>query len=101
MDIKVDLDADAVNRTVTDAIVNSVIGVEIRKAIEAQMKEFTSTYNNPLHAVVKDQVRSVVERILTVEYRTKIEQSVRELVTDEMISEIAQKAWESLKEKRW
>ena len=63
--IKVDIDGEAVNKMVVDAIMQSSIGVELNKVIG------TLTNNYEVDRIVKDALRQEVAKVITGILRTE------------------------------
>jgi hypothetical protein len=57
MEFKVDINAENINKTITEAISKSAIGVELEKVIKKQVAGLSKSYNNPLDAVVGQEIQ--------------------------------------------
>lgn len=97
MDIKLDIDPEDINKHVVQAIVDSSIGVQIKRVIEDKIKELDSSWNNPIKLVVEQQIREIAYDVLIKDYREVMEDMIRKQITDEVVSNLMTKAWESLK----
>ena len=91
-----EMDADAVNKVVASAILDSTLGTHLRAIAEKQLQELRSGYKNPIEDAIRSEVYKVVETLVREEFRPKIEAIVRERITDEVISVCTDAAWTSL-----
>lgn len=98
MDIKVNIDAEAINKKVTDSILESAIGERLKEAIESQISDIcVDKYNSPsvVTRIVKDIVTDRVRTIITEEKKDEIEKLVTEKLTEDIMSEIVNNAWDA------
>jgi hypothetical protein len=95
MDIKVDVDAEAINAAVTKAILDSAIGAEMKRAIETTLSNLSRSYNNPIKDVVDKIVNEEIYKIVTTQHMEAIRAAIQENITDAVISEMTEKAWSS------
>jgi hypothetical protein len=91
----IEISPEQINQMVVDAILKSSIGESLRKAIDSQVASLTSLYNNPIEAVVKECVMVEMRRLVTIEYHDKIEAMVREKITEFMVTDVVNKAWDA------
>jgi len=96
MQVDVNLDADTVNKMVTDAILGSVIGDRLREVVTKQVETIGTGYNDPVKLAVEREVQLLVNNIVNEQFKPMIEAKVRELVTDQLMSDIALASWRSL-----
>ncbi len=90
MDLKIDIDAEQIQQQVTEAILNSSLGVTISKAIESALSNYET--KRIWEAAIKDEVRRVVvlEARKAVEHnRSAIQEIVRKEIDDKAIQDIA------------
>jgi hypothetical protein len=96
MSIEVKVDAEAVNKMVVDAILESAIGATLREVVSKKVAELGKSYNNPIEIAVDREVQLLVSSIVNEKFKPMIATKVNELMTDEMVSRISQAAWENL-----
>ncbi len=96
MGIEVQVDAEAVNKMMTDAILDSAIGKTLREVVEKKVAELGSSYNNPIAAAVDREVQLLVSSIVNEKFKPMIAARVQELLTEEMVTRISTAAWENL-----
>lgn len=96
MGIEVNVDADAVNKMVTDAILESAIGKTLREVVEKKVADLSKSYNNPIELAVDREVQLLVSSIVHEKFQPIIAARVNELLTEEMVTRIATAAWENL-----
>ena len=100
MDIKVDLSAEQINTHIASAIADSAIGVELKRAIEAEVTKLSQSFNNPFQSIISNHIRREVERIGSEDYSEEIKAVVKEKVTADFTTEMMESlwnAWESQK----
>ena len=96
MDFKVD--AKDIEKAVVQAVVDSSIGDEIRKAVEDQIKGLTG-YDGAVKKIVASEFAKLLQSLIREDYREQIETIMREKLTDEMMSTIFQAAWDAMMDK--
>lgn len=104
MDIKVEITPQQVSDHLTHAILDSVIGAQLRAAVEESVKKaLTGGWNTPsvVDGVARSIVRDVVMEIAnTPETRARIRAAVEtylaEKFTDQGLSAMLDKAWRIL-----
>lgn len=96
MSIQVEVDAEAVNKMVTDAILNSAIGTTLRSVVERKVADLGRSYNNPIELAVDREVQVLVSSLVSEKFKPMIAARVNELLTEEMASRICTAAWENL-----
>jgi hypothetical protein len=96
MSIEVNVDAAAVNKMVTDAILDSAIGKTLREVVEKKVADLGKSYNNPIELAVDREVQLLVSSMVNEKFKPMIAAKVAELMTDEMVSRISTAAWENL-----
>jgi len=92
MELNVNIDPDQINKMVSDAVLDSALGEQVKKTIAEQVKAMSGSYNNPLEAVIKLHISDIVQQVLINDYadelKTKIAESVAEKMKNEFISDI-------------
>lgn len=88
MAFEVNIDAEAINKHVADAIIGSAIGAAIKAAIEKEVRALSSSYDNPLQAVIRDEIKRIAASIILNEHQETIAATVREAMTDKVTGEI-------------
>jgi hypothetical protein len=90
----IDIDGEKVNKMVADAILTSVIGEELKKAItEAVSKTLKpdSWGRGPLVDVVNAHIRREIEALVQAEFSGPIREMVKKAITDQMTEELITK----------
>lgn len=98
MEIKVDVKPEDINKMVSEAVLNSAIGTEIKKVIQDCVSKL-SDWNSPMKKAIEDVVHKEIIAIVQKEHGEKIKAAVQAQITDQMVSEISKAAWDSLWEK--
>jgi len=96
MAIEVNVDSAAINKMMTDAILDSAIGKTLRDVVENKVADLGKSYNNPIAAAVDREVQLLVQKMVNDQFKPMIAARVNELMTDELVSRIATAAWETL-----
>lgn len=86
-EIKVDLTGDSINKAIADAVINSLLGEQIKKAVKTSMEGLYS-WDNPVKHVVSQLVRDEAEKIFNAEYLDIVRIKVREQITDKLLNEV-------------
>jgi hypothetical protein len=98
MSIKIDVDAEAVNKMVTDAILDSAIGETLRAVVSKKVEALSKEYNNPVELEVDRQIQLIVKDLVQEKFKPMIAAKVNELMTEELVGRISTRAWENLLE---
>jgi len=92
MELNVDLDKEAVEKQVVEAIMASAIGAKIEDAIKGALAKEThygagTVLENAVKSVVRDQVRTAVADMLNADatFRSKVRKAAAEYLTDEAL----------------
>ncbi len=95
MDIKVDISPEAINKAVADAIINSAIGEELDRVIKDQVSKLGRSYDNPIEAVVKNEIGDCIREVVRTQFIEQIRAMVAEKVTEKFTSAMFEKMWEA------
>lgn len=94
--IKVAIDADAINKMVSEAILNSALGDAVKAAIDREVVKVTRAYDNPLDRLVEQEIARLVGQLLRDEYQETLKKQLSailaERVTSDLICELMYKA---------
>lgn len=104
MDIRVDIDAEAVNRQVSDAIIKSALGKKLVEAVDNAVRSVVDgsyTSNSIVQSVVREEIRRHIGAILNEEeFSTRVREVVREQLethlTDTVLQSMFEKLWKDL-----
>lgn len=98
MDIKVDINAEVINKAVVDAIINSTLGVQIENAIKEELKKlsgwnynYQKTFENVIHCEVEKLMRNLVQT----QYKEMVETVVKEKLSEQFTSELVGKLFDN------
>jgi len=100
VEVKATLDGPSMTDAITKAILDSVLGEEIRKSVKDYVDKLKRSYDNPLDATVKRVVDEEIYRLLVSEHIETIRAQLREKIDAEVVKDITDKAWDALKA-RW
>lgn len=100
-EIKVEIDAASVNEYVAKAVLDSTLGNEIKKQIDAAIASMMSSYDNPVRNVVRRVVEEEVRNALLHDEKNLaiIQAKVREFMTEDVLTDLCGKAWDTLMSK--
>lgn len=91
----IEVNPEQINQMVSEAILKSSIGEALRRAVDKQILSLTASYNNPLEEVIKEHVLLEMRRLITIEYHDKIEAMVKEKITEKVVGDVVNEAWDS------
>jgi len=94
MEIKVDLSPEQINQTIADAIAKSAIGDQLERIIKETIAKLSSTYSNPIQAVVERYVNDEIAKLLHTTYADQIREAVKAQVTEEIVTALVAKVWD-------
>jgi len=94
--MELNLDADAINKFVTDAILKSALGEKIKKSVDEVLKDFEYSYKNPVRELITDMIRIQIKGYMeTPEVSAKIKEHIANKFTSEFIDEVLKKSVEN------
>lgn len=96
MQFELNLDPKKINEYVSKQVLDSVVGVEIKGIIEEAVKNLGNPYNNAYEKIVRRMIEQAILKLISVEYKTLIENQVKDYVTPELVSKLTEKAWKTL-----
>ena len=90
--ITVNLNPDDINQMVSRAILQSAIGKELTSRIEAAVSAVSLDWNNPIDAVIREELRHIVVAQLTTDpaVAKRVSNAVQARLTDAAISELVE-----------
>lgn len=89
--IKVEIDAEAVNRQVAEAIVNSALGERVEKAVNDALGKGYFSGRDAIKDAIEHEVYEQARRIVREEFTEQIKEAVRAKATPELIEDAAQR----------
>ena len=86
------IDPDAINRFISERILESSIGEALRKEIDSQVTKLSSQYDNPMKPVVAAALASMAREYLeTPEVSAKMRAAVSEAMAGEVLDTFIKK----------
>jgi hypothetical protein len=86
MDIKVNLQAEDINKAIADAIVQSILGEQIIRMVNEYLKTVSvSGYNNPIKTLIEAEGKNMIVQLLH-----EKQQMFKEMIDKELTTELAQ-----------
>ena len=95
MEINVNIDAEAINKQITEAVAKSAIGEELKKVVDREVKKISNSYENPLGVVVGREIEKMLRKLIEEEYIGKIKEFVSARMSDEFVKDILDKMWKA------
>ena len=87
--IKVNIDAEAIERQVVNAIVSSSIGVKLNEVVEKQCAALANDWGRALESCVNDAVKAEIRKQLVIDGNAKmIEEAVARRLKDETLNKV-------------
>lgn len=100
LDVKVEVNAEDVQRQVVQAIIDSAIGEALKKSLEELAKEWkvAGYWDNSLTKTIKQEAEALLRQETIKRVKPIIVAKVESLITDDFVEAIVRKGWESI---RW
>jgi hypothetical protein len=98
-EILINVDPKQINKFVAEAILESCLGEEVRKAIEkvvGQISQVDYRGHGVISDIVKAKVQETICELLNTEYREQIKTLVSEAMTEKAIKELTDAALNAL-----
>jgi len=90
MELGIKIDAESINKYVADAIMESSIGISLKKLIDDTIKDKINTsWDNPFKQIIIKKIEQLAEEFIrNPEHSYIINQSIAKLVTPNIIEKI-------------
>ena len=98
--VNVGITAEQVNQALAKAVLESAIGRELKKIVDAKAEEFRrGSWNNPLENAVDEEMKRLVMQVMAQEFGPHIKQRLKELLTEKITDDFVSKLWEKALER--
>lgn len=101
MELQLNISPEQINEMVSQAILDSAIGEQVRKAVEDKVKDLSRAYDNPIHKIVEKEIGREVERLVREEFGAQVKAAVKEKVTEQFTSDLMTKMWDQFVAKHY
>ena len=91
---KIDIDAEAVNKAISDAVLKSSIGVELKAAVKKHIDGFENEYKfrQAIDKMVEKQISHEIQTAME-QHRDLIQEFVSKKLSTEMLDKIMEQMW--------
>lgn len=96
MELNVNIDSEQINKMVSEAILNSLIGEALKEQIKKSISELSTSYNNPIKSVIDRHVKETISNIIQTDYKDTLKSMVKESMTDEVVGDLIHKSWKNI-----
>lgn len=100
MEIEVNISAEDIEKSITEAVANSAVGESMVKEIQDAIKEsLTSSYNRDsvIKRLATRQVEGVITDLLLTTYKEQIRSAVAEQMTHDLVSDLVSSCMENMR----
>lgn len=94
MELNVNINPEDINKLVADAVLQSTIGVQVRKIVEDKVKELAQRYDNPIQKVVEYEISNIIRQVLIEKHSDEMKKKIEEELSKQMSSEFVTKVVE-------
>jgi hypothetical protein len=92
MDIQINVSPEQITKVVSQAILDSTLGNNIKKIIEEKVAELgKKDWNEPIRKAIENEIFSVIEKFIIKEYKPQIEEIVRKQISETYAVELVEK----------
>lgn len=96
-EIKVSITPEDIDATIREALAKTAFGKVLAEKIQSEAQRWATGYDSPLKGVIEGYMREVARDVLAREFKPQIEEFVRKQMTEEVLTAIFTKMWESLR----
>jgi len=89
--IEVKIDPEDINKMVSEAILKSALGAEVKEAIQKTLANLNSNFNNPLTKVIERHIEDMVIKVLSEDHREEITKLIKETLSEKLTSDFIHK----------
>lgn len=101
MSLSIDINPEDVNKMVSEAILNSAIGENVKKQIDTYIKELNYSHSSPIKDVIQGTVSCMIRETIESEYKEQLreilKQALDERITIDLMSGIVDSAMEAIR----
>lgn len=91
-----EIDPQAVNQLVADAVLKSALGEAVKKAVDKEIAGLTRGWDNPLESVVRNHVAELAREVLRTDHgeaiRERVRQALATKLSDDFIDRVCEQA---------
>lgn len=93
--MQIDVSPEAINKMVSEAIIQSAIGVQLNKVIESEVAKLSRTYDNPIEPVIRQHIHSTISTLVDEKYKAQLKTFIESQLTEEMMRDLFEKMWKA------
>lgn len=93
--MQIDVSPEAINKMVSEAIIQSAIGVQLNKVIESEVAKLSRTYDNPIAPVIRQHINSTISALVEEKYKAELKAFIESQLTEEMMRDLFEKMWKA------
>lgn len=97
--MELNIDPEAINKMVSDAILKSALGAAIEAAVKRSVQNLDRTYDNPLDKVVEKIISEEAYKTVVNLHGDRIKELVTAKLTEEFLGQVVNSAWEHFQQK--
>lgn len=101
MEVNVEIDQNKINEAVTQAIIESAIGEEMRREIKAYLESAKAAYNNPIKGIIARVVQEEIYKLIVTEWREPLMEEIRKQFTEQVLSEVVSKTFQTIMDNKY
>lgn len=88
MSIELNISPEDVNRLVAEAVLKSTIGKAIEDQVAKAVVSLTTSWNNPIEKVVRDEITRIAANVVMTEHADTIKAAVKEKVAEKLSDDL-------------
>jgi len=89
--IEVKIEPEQINKMVSEAILKSVLGNEVKKVIQDNVDKLSSSFNNPLDKVIQRHIEDMVIKVLREDHKEEITKMIKEALSEKLTGDFIHK----------
>jgi hypothetical protein len=90
-----EIDPQAINQLVADAVLKSALGDAVKKAVDDAIKKLSQSWDNPLETVVRNEVAAMAREVLRDDHGPAIRERVKAALTKKLSDEFIDRVCEA------
>ena len=98
MDLSVNIDPEAINKEIVEAVSKSAIGDALSKTIKEEVEKMKNSYSSPYAGIISSEIKILVQKIIRDEYKDALEQFVRTNISQEFTDKLLNKLWDKFED---
>ena len=84
MGIEVNIEPEQINKYISDKIIESAIGEQVKKVVTEQCAKMSESYRNPIEAAIKEVTTTIIHQVILSEFKDQIKSKIKAKIDERL-----------------